>query len=143
VRSKDRARWFQEAARINHTFSFFEAPHRIELTFRDCGTYLVDRQICVCRELTKVHEESFVFLSQDLSGAAIQARGEFTLVVAPRPQSARREEPRSDREVFSRFLEASRDAPHRSRREVLLQVADELGLSRAAVYSAIERSKRD
>ena len=36
---------------------FYEAPHKILNTLKDLYKYLGDRNICIARELTKVHEE--------------------------------------------------------------------------------------
>ncbi len=62
VRSKDRNAWFDEAAETPHTFTFFEAPHRIDATLPSCAQifWSIDR-LCVARELTKVHEETVFF----------------------------------------------------------------------------------
>ena len=75
VRSKDRNAWFAEAAKTPHTFTFFEAPHRIDSTLRLCARYLGNRQICVARELTKIHEEAVVFWLNDLERQAYRSEG--------------------------------------------------------------------
>lgn len=65
------------------TIVLFEAPHRIVRTLNDLKTYLGDREIAVCRELTKMFEEV-------IRGTVQQAiehfekknpKGEFVLVV--------------------------------------------------------------
>ena len=143
VRSKDRNEWFAEAAKTLHTFTFFEAPHRIESTLRQCVHYLGNRQICVARELTKVHEETTVFSLNDLIGRAITARGEFTVVVSPAPSVGKAPGPEvSDAVVLAKFQEIAARLSGRSRRDVLVQVATELGLPRRAIYPALERAKQ-
>ena len=57
TRSKDRKRWFEGVASERRTIVLFEAPHRVLATLRELAQLLVKRQICVCRELTKLHEE--------------------------------------------------------------------------------------
>src|SRR6266550_3141284 len=56
-RSKARIEWLQEAARIPHAFSFFEAPHRIQAMLRDANSIFGERPIIAGRELTKIHQE--------------------------------------------------------------------------------------
>jgi 16S rRNA (cytidine1402-2'-O)-methyltransferase len=139
-RSVDRTSWFSQAALIPHTFTFFESPHRIASTAAECARYLVNRHICVARELTKIHEESPCFIAQDLISAAVLAKGEFTLVVGPlgRPE----EQPAiSDEQISARFKAAVARRPSASRREVLAEVGHELGLVRRLVYQALERTK--
>lgn len=67
----------------SRTMVIFESPHRILKTLNDLLTYLGDRDIAVCRELTKIHEEA----RRMKISAAIEhftntkPRGEFVLVI--------------------------------------------------------------
>ena len=47
TRSKDRKTWFEDAARIDHTFTFFEAPHRISSCLDESRIYFGVRPIMV------------------------------------------------------------------------------------------------
>ena len=76
---------------------FYEAPHKLVNTLEDlCETFGGDRPVALCRELTKLHEET---VRTTLSQAAERYRetppkGEFVLVVAgaaPRKEEAVRE----------------------------------------------------
>jgi 16S rRNA (cytidine1402-2'-O)-methyltransferase len=140
VRSIDRKRWFDGAAEISHTLTFFEAPHRIEATLRSCAKYFAGRDVLVARELTKIHEEVSISRAQDLINIGVRARGEFTLVVSPaileKPEASV-----SDEGILAKYLEVAARMPDGSRRDVVVQVAAELGLSRRAVYPALERAK--
>ena len=73
-----RERWFDALAREPRLAVFFEAPHRVVRTLQDYQTYLVNRQIIVWRELSKIHEESV-----ESHNHQIRESGEFTLIVAP------------------------------------------------------------
>ena len=86
VRSKDRNTWFAEARRRTlHTFTFFEAPHRIDSTLRVCVDIWAIRQICVARELTKLHEETVVFGLNDLERQRIEREGRVHASGLPGP----------------------------------------------------------
>src|SRR5947207_10160686 len=50
VRSKARTEWLQAVARTEHSFSFFEAPHRIQSTLRDADGVFGKRPIIAARE---------------------------------------------------------------------------------------------
>lgn len=81
---KGRQTLLKKLADEENTIVIFESPHRILKTLHDLHTYLGDRQIAVCRELTKIYEES---LRCKISEAIVhftktQPRGEFTLVIA-------------------------------------------------------------
>src|SRR5262249_47720893 len=53
-------------ANISSTLILHEAPHRIEATLEDLQDVLGDREICVAREVTKVHEEFLVGKVSDI-----------------------------------------------------------------------------
>src|SRR5688572_9990978 len=56
-RSKDRKPWLAAVAEVRTTVTFFETPHRIAQTLIEAAPFLVERQIVLARELTKVHQE--------------------------------------------------------------------------------------
>jgi 16S rRNA (cytidine1402-2'-O)-methyltransferase len=66
---------------LKATLVFYEAPHRIEGTLTDLLEILGDREACIGRELTKLHEE-FVFGKLSEIQKRIKALGEFVVVVA-------------------------------------------------------------
>jgi 16S rRNA (cytidine1402-2'-O)-methyltransferase len=68
------------------TLVFFESPHRIVESLEAMAEILGDRECCVARELTKVHEEVLrTTLSKALeTWRARPPKGEFTVIVAGR-----------------------------------------------------------
>lgn len=73
---------------LPHTLIFFESPHRVVKCLNDMREVLGDRQACLAREITKLHEE---FLRGTFSEilAVISTRsikGEIVLVVAGAPR---------------------------------------------------------
>ena len=81
--SKKTARRERLAALMNvtSTLVFFEAPHRIESALEDVQDMWGDREVCVARELTKIHEE-FLFGRLSEVRPRLKALGEFVIVVA-------------------------------------------------------------
>jgi len=68
------------------TVIFYEAPHRIARTLEDLAIICdPDRQICIARELTKMHEEFWRGTVANAAAhfAAINPIGEFVVVLAP------------------------------------------------------------
>ncbi|MBX7197558.1 MAG: 16S rRNA (cytidine(1402)-2'-O)-methyltransferase, partial [Sandaracinaceae bacterium] len=61
----------------------FEAPSRLGATLRDLGHALGTRELAVCRELTKLHEEVVRGTGAELAQRFGEARGEITIVIAP------------------------------------------------------------
>jgi 16S rRNA (cytidine1402-2'-O)-methyltransferase len=82
-----RQHWLTRLAEERWTVVFYEAPHRFKRTMNDVRTQLVDRQIIVLRELTKIHEQLVVLPIAEVPDATA-AVGEFVVVVGPRDERA-------------------------------------------------------
>lgn len=67
-----------------NTLIFYEAPHKLLSTLKDMLLYFGDRQISLCRELTKIHETVFrTTLSQAVDYYTDNTpKGEFVLVIS-------------------------------------------------------------
>ena len=86
MNKKNRRAQLAELEGEQRTMIFYEAPHKLSATLCDLrDTFGPDRQVALCRELTKLHEE---VLRTTLGQAAehygpggAEPRGEFVLVV--------------------------------------------------------------
>ena len=86
-RKKGKARqWIREAGALEGTFVVYESPRRTVAFLRLLAAELPGREVCLCRELTKLHEEVLRRPVADLL-CELEAReglkGEVTLVVGP------------------------------------------------------------
>ena len=132
---KERREQLQELSGETRTMIFHEAPHRLRATLCDMAELLGgDRRIALCRELTKLHEET---VRTTLSAAADyyaanEPRGEYVLVVAGREKAA----------ASALTLEEGvalvlrRRAEGQRLKDAVRAVADDTGLSRNALYDA-------
>src|SRR2546426_8022472 len=68
-------------ANVACTLVFYEAPHRIEAALEDVQEALGDREVCMAREITKIHEE-FLFGRISEVKTRVKALGEFVVVVS-------------------------------------------------------------
>ena len=59
----------------------FEAPHRLLKTLKDLNDLFGNRQIAICREMTKIYEEIFRGTLMNAIDHFVNPRGEFTLVI--------------------------------------------------------------
>jgi 16S rRNA (cytidine1402-2'-O)-methyltransferase len=82
-RSTARTRWLHSVAETPHSFSFFEAPHRIRETLQEAVHIFGTRPIVAARELTKIHQEILRGTASEVLERLGQPRGEFTLIVGP------------------------------------------------------------
>jgi 16S rRNA (cytidine1402-2'-O)-methyltransferase len=91
-RGAERKRRLAELAAGPWAIALFESPHRIEATLADLHAALGERDVVVCREITKRFETiTRVPLAQAVSWVKAdenRSRGEFVLVVEGRPAKA-------------------------------------------------------
>ena len=131
---KERRTALEELTGEVRTMVFHEAPHRLRAALADMAEVLGDRPIALCRELTKLHEDTIrTTLAQAAAYyAANEPRGEYVLVVAGR---AKQQGPQLTLEQgVDRVLRLRADGVRM--KDAVRQVADDTGLSRNELYDA-------
>ena len=140
-RAKARIKWLAEVAKTEHTFSFFEAPHRIQATLNQAVPYFGNRPIMVGRELTKIYQEFIRGTVSEVAGRVSAPRGEFTVIVSPVINAHKDDIAASDEEMAAEFWRVTKNGSS-SRRATVNQVAEKYGRSPKDVYAAVERGKK-
>ncbi|MBA7638794.1 Ribosomal RNA small subunit methyltransferase I [subsurface metagenome] len=113
------------------TIVVFETPHRLTAALGDILEVLGDREIAVCRELTKLHEEVFRGRVQQAIEHFAEPRGEFTLVIAGQKEV---EKPQLTEAIEKRLQKMRRSGV--GAKEAVAKVAEETGLSKKELYRA-------
>jgi 16S rRNA (cytidine1402-2'-O)-methyltransferase len=74
-----------ELARIEATLVLFESGNRVQDALRDLAATMGPREAAICRELTKLHEDTSRATLAELAERAdqLETRGEFVLVIGP------------------------------------------------------------
>jgi 16S rRNA (cytidine1402-2'-O)-methyltransferase len=139
-RSIARSGWLGRVAKTAGTFTFFEAPHRIIATLVEAQVFLGERQICLGRELTKVHQEYLRGSIPEVLAQLSEPKGEFTIVVGPASAPNQEEFDVSDSVVAKEFGDLTEKKGFR-RRDAIAEVARKFGRSTREVYAAVERVK--
>ncbi len=138
-RSNARKHWMKALIAEPRPLVIFEAPHRIKRSLADMLEVFGDRQIAVCREMTKVHEELVKGpISEVLK--RVLPKGEFTVVLSPEPEGhARTTEPPDSKTLSEEFSELTKTFG--SRREAVKEIAGRYGLSSRETYRRLEKAK--
>src|SRR5690625_4691604 len=129
----ERQRFLGRLAAEERTMVFFESPHRIAGTLEVMAALFgADRQIAVCRELTKTYEEVRRGpVGEVAQWAAEGVRGEITIVVAGAERVIMTIE-----ELVPRVLERVEDGERF--KTVVAEVAAEAGVSKRGLYEAAQ-----
>ena len=120
--------------RETRTMVFYEAPHKLVGTLRDMLEVLGDRPVALCRELTKIHEETVrTTLAQAAAYYAENApRGEYVLVVAGAAEPSEPAVPLEDAVAMALDLRAS----GMSLKDAAKRASQRTGVPKNAIYDA-------
>ena len=138
---KNRREHLRSLVGERRTMVFYEAPHKLCGTLEDLYEAFGDRPISLCRELTKLHEETRrTTLAQAIAWYGENPpKGEFVLVVAGAEPV---EESELTLEEGVELVLVRRAAGERMK-DAVRQVALDTGLNRNELYSAALKADRE
>jgi 16S rRNA (cytidine1402-2'-O)-methyltransferase len=129
----DRREFFCALEAEKRTIVLYESPGRLLATLEEIRSALGNRQVAICREMTKLFEEIF---RGDIASAICHfkdksPRGEFTIVIGPGPKASEAVDQPDVEEALKRALESGSTS-----RDAILTVAKSLRIPRRTVYQA-------
>lgn len=121
------------------TMVFHEAPHKLRATLADMAEILGDRPAALCRELTKLHEETLrtTLLQAVELYREKEPRGEYVLVVAGAQPT---EEPAISLEEGVRQVQRLREAGMKMK-EAVRTVSAQTELNKNDLYEAVLKAE--
>lgn len=136
---KERKAVLSRLALETRTMIVYEAPHHLAATLRDLFEVLGDRQVSVCRELTKVHETVFRTTLKEAVAfyETTPPKGECVLVIKGLDSSVLEENERlkwqelSIPEHMEIYLSKGMD-----KKEAMKAVAKDRGVTKQEIYKA-------
>lgn len=135
-RSSARKKWLRTLTSETRPLIIFEAPHRLLGSLQDMAEVLGNRQVTVCREMTKAHQElvngPILAVIEQLG----RPRGEFTIVVAPSTEPMPAVKNKNVLDDFGQIAYS-----HSSKRAAIKEVAKKYGLKPGAIYKILEENK--
>jgi 16S rRNA (cytidine1402-2'-O)-methyltransferase len=89
VKSGKRRKRLEQLTEYPHTLVIYESVHRIRKSLADIAEVFGDRQICVSREISKIHEEHIRGMAGDAARHFENKtpKGEFVIVIAGNRQA--------------------------------------------------------
>ena len=137
VSKRQRIKRLEELKNEIRTMIFYEAPHKILYTLKDMYEVFGNRNICICRELTKIHEEyrntTFKEAIEDIETNGI--KGEIVLVVEGMSE-VELEEKRQEElskikpiDMVKQYMSQGMD-----KKEAIKKTAKEFGVNKNEIY---------
>jgi len=141
-KARERRTKLEGLTESTHTLVVFEAPHRLKATLRDILAVLGEREMSVCRELTKLYEEVFRGTASEALAHFSEPRGEFVLVIRGVTPTAAESGPTDDQleEAGQRLASLRKDGVRA--KDAVAQVSDALGMTKNRVYQMWVESGR-
>ena len=133
VAKKSRFEHLESLKAEKRTMVFYEAPHKLRATLRDMLDCWGDRELALCRELTKLHEET---VHTTLAAACAyyeenEPRGEYVLVIRGAEEEERTLSPEEALALVRELQEAGS-----SLKDAVKRVAADHGLSKNELYQS-------
>ncbi len=132
--NKSRREHLESLRGEKRTMIFYEAPHKLMRTLEDMkNTFGADRKISLCRELTKIHEQTI----RTTLGEAVEyftatpPKGEFVLVINGAPEQENELTAEDALGLVQRYI-----AEGLSRKAACKKAAAETGLSSKQLYDS-------
>ncbi|HEX74893.1 MAG TPA: 16S rRNA (cytidine(1402)-2'-O)-methyltransferase [Dehalococcoidia bacterium] len=130
-KTNDRQRLLESVAGEYGTVVVLETPHRLLAALNDILLVLGDRELAVCRELTKLHEEVFRGKVSQAIDHFTEPRGEFTLVIEGKRIEAKPQlSEEIERELQYMYCTGM------TAKEAIASIAEKTGISKRELYRA-------
>lgn len=137
VNKKQRKERLKSLVNETRTMIFYEAPHKILSTLKDMYEYFENRDICIARELTKIHEE---YRYTNFKDAIINIeengiKGEIVLVISGASEDKINEEKNKEIEQIN-SLELVKEYMKNgdTKKDAIKKVAKLKGVNKDVVY---------
>ena len=137
---KERARVLEELAQESRTMIVYEAPHHLLKTLKELYEVLGNRELTVCKELTKRYENATKTTFKDVIRfyEDNEPKGEYVLVISGKTFETKEQEAREAWESLSvEEHMVHYEASGMERKEAMKQVAKDRGISKRDVYQAL------
>ena len=137
---KERARVLEELAQESRTMIVYEAPHHLLKTLKELYEVLGNRELTVCKELTKRYENATKTTFEDVIRfyEDNESKGEYVLVISGKTFETKEQEAREAWESLSvEEHMAHYEDSGMERKEAMKQVAKDRGISKRDVYQAL------
>lgn len=137
VPKKERTERLDSVKHMPHALVYYEAPHKLRQTLSDLSEALgAERMAALCRELTKIHEETIRGTLDELVHyyETVEPRGEFVIVIEGAKSSDN-----SENFTLEQAVQLARQLADGGEKlsDACKEAAKSTGISKRDIYSAI------
>ena len=129
----------EKASNHGCTVIFFISPNKLHKIISDLKIYFPKREVLICREITKFHEEYIRISSDNLDDLTISKKGEVTVIISENKNIQKKliELKESDKKKIKKLLKT------KTVKNVVEIICSEKKIQKKAVYSFCLEVKND
>ena len=137
---KERTQILENLRNETRTIIIYEAPHHLKKTLKECREYLGNRNMTVCKELTKRYEQKRKSTLDEMIAyyEENEPRGEYVLIFEGKSLQELKEEKQQEwnqltvQEHMEHYLEKGMD-----KKSAMKQIAKDRGVSKRDIYQEL------
>ncbi len=130
-----RTKQLQDLQQYPYTIIFYEAPHRIDKTLASILEVFGDRQMCLARELTKLHEEFIRGTVSEILEISSDLKGEMVLIVEGHKEEKKPVTMEMLETIVNEYMEEGMSC-----KDAVKSVAKEYNVSKNELYNHIHNA---
>ena len=122
---------FKNLSSLESSIVFFISPNKLEKRINDIKEFFSNRDIVICREITKYHEEYIRTSVIDLSNVNFSRKGELTVVIS---------EPKKEKLSFKELEESDKKKINKliqkmSIKDIVKKISEDREISKKLIYN--------
>ena len=121
---------FKDLSLLNGSIVFFISPNKLNKKINEIKEYFLNRDILICREITKYHEEYIRTPIEDLSNLNFSRKGEITVVISEQKKEnlSFKELEESDKKKIKKLIKIM------SIKDIVKKVSEDRDISKKLIY---------
>ena len=122
---------FKNLSLLESSIIFFISPNKLEKRINDIKEFFSNRDIVICREITKYHEEYIRTSVKDLSNVNFSRKGEITVVISEpkKKKLSFKELEESDKKKINKLIQKM------SIKDIVQKVSEDREISKKLIYN--------
>ncbi len=121
---------FQDLSSLECSIAFFISPNKLSKRINDIEEFFLDREILICREISKYHEEYIRVSVNELSKINFSRKGEITVVISEmkKERLSFKELEESDKKKINKLIKKM------SIKDIVKKISEDRKISKKVIY---------
>ena len=130
---------FKNLSSLEASIAFFISPNKLDKRIDDLKEYFLNRDIIICREISKYHEEYIRTSIKELSNVNFSRKGEITVIIS---------EPKKEKLSFNELEESDKRKINQlikkmSIKDIVNKISDGKEISKKLIYNYCLEKKNE